>query len=553
VATAGSVFSPPWAATAGMAAKTSMTPEEQLDDLQRRFQLLEGERKATYETAKLNIQQNKEIITQMKEENKNLRNQIGTIRNEKPQSREKELDMKQLEVQGLQRKLDTMKNENIKKKAHLDTLEIKLGELSEGAKLHSSEASPEMRQIRVVENRLDKAMIKYNEAMSIRKTYEAIVKRLKEERIGFDNQLAGIERTLKAKERDYEELLLLSHDAYHAKEMAQAELHRFEQGVMEERNQRDREVQEKKSLVEQRVTMNKRLEQREKKLREKEEFEKTSEQKLKEASATSDLTAGISSDYANEERQKLMDYEEAMHAIKEATGVSDVNEVIQKFLTQEETQANLKALQKENQAVIDRLTEERRRLRLQVEELKFSSGGNVGRRQAIDDFETHLAEATEKFDRNKGKFERMAKMLIDMKAGIDHLEEKLQPIKLEGDAPLEMSDENVDEILQRCDIRIQRLISFTAPHLDDQNERKRMMDEERYEEKMMARSQTDARIKLNDKEEEADDDDDDFEEEMDEDVSNRKTVKYNSEQIMERQLTKNRRKAKAKKKEATPA
>merc|ERR1711933_99879 len=134
-----------------------------------------------------------------------------------------------------------------------------------------------------------------------RKTYEAIVKRMKEERAGFDNQLGAIERTLKAKERDYEELLLLSHDAYHAKEMAQAELHRFEQGVMEERNQRDREVQEKKMLVEQRVTMNKRLEQREKKLREKEEQEKSSEQKLKEASATSDLTAGISSDYANEE------------------------------------------------------------------------------------------------------------------------------------------------------------------------------------------------------------------------------------------------------------
>ena len=72
-------------------AKNAMTPEEQLEDLQRRFQLLEGdsssqlrefefehervsafcmlcaldacrfqERKATYETAKLNIQQNKD-------------------------------------------------------------------------------------------------------------------------------------------------------------------------------------------------------------------------------------------------------------------------------------------------------------------------------------------------------------------------------------------------------------------------------------------------------------------------------------------------------------
>lgn len=35
----------------------------------------------------------------------------------------------------------------------------------------------------MLENRLDKAMIKYNEAQSIRKTYEQIVKRLKVDEI----------------------------------------------------------------------------------------------------------------------------------------------------------------------------------------------------------------------------------------------------------------------------------------------------------------------------------------------------------------------------------
>merc|ERR1712187_766342 len=146
-------------------------------------------------------------------------------------------------------------------------------------------------------------------------------------------------------------------------------------------------------------------------------------------SGASDLTANASHDYAHEEAQKLKDYDEAWYAIKDATGVTEVNEVIQKFLTQEDTQKNLNNLTKENQSTIDRLNEERRQLRMKVEELKFSSGGNVGRRQAIDDFETHLAEATEKMDRNKGKFERMAKIRTDMKAGIDHLGEKLMPIK----------------------------------------------------------------------------------------------------------------------------
>merc|ERR1719473_1843729 len=165
-------------------------------------------------------------------------------------------------------------------------------------------------------------------------------------------------------------------------------------------------------------------------------------------SSNVDMSAGMTNDFAQEEKLKIADYEEAFHRIKESTGVSDVNEVIQKFLTQEDTHKNLTGLTRENQARIDQLMEERRKLRLQVEELKFSSGGNVGRRQVIDDFETHLTEATEKYERNRGKFERIAKMLINMKAGIGHLAEKLTIIQLEGgEEKLEMSDETVDEVL----------------------------------------------------------------------------------------------------------
>ena len=35
-------------------------------------------------------------------------------------------------------------------------------------------------------------MIKYNEVQSIRRMYERIVKRLNQERVGYDNQLAAI-------------------------------------------------------------------------------------------------------------------------------------------------------------------------------------------------------------------------------------------------------------------------------------------------------------------------------------------------------------------------
>jgi hypothetical protein len=56
-----------------------------------------------------------------------------------------------------------------------------------------------------------------------------------------DNQLGAIEATLNAKEHDYEELLLMSHDAAHAKDVAKADLSRLTALINEERKARDKE------------------------------------------------------------------------------------------------------------------------------------------------------------------------------------------------------------------------------------------------------------------------------------------------------------------------
>merc|ERR1712100_465905 len=105
------------------------------------------------------------------------------------------------------------------------------------------------------------------------------------------------------------------------------------------------------------------------------------------------------------------------------------------------------------------------------------------------------------------------------------------------------------EVLQQCELKLSKLMSRTREH-DDGGGRVQV-DDEKYEEKLLAKSASDVRVKLTDEGQDGDDDDDDFEEEMDEDVWNRKHVKYNSEQIMEKQQTRNRKKTKGKKKDAT--
>ena len=57
-----------------------------------------------------------------------------------------------------------------------------------------------------METQLDKTMLSHNEALRIRKSYEAIQVRLTEERTGYEHQLAMIENSLKEKQFDVDAL-----------------------------------------------------------------------------------------------------------------------------------------------------------------------------------------------------------------------------------------------------------------------------------------------------------------------------------------------------------
>jgi len=201
-----------------------MTPDEELADLQKKYQLLEGDRKSYYETSQWTIKQNRETIAAAKRENKELRAQLATSHAGKASKAEEvqkggELEKLHQYVKELRKRYDEIHLATNKKQHALNnTLDV-IKDLERDSVRATNEDSPMMRHIRMLENRLDKALIKYNEAQSIRRTYDQIVKRLREERIGFDNQLAALERTLKAKEHDLEELILMSHDANHAKEL----------------------------------------------------------------------------------------------------------------------------------------------------------------------------------------------------------------------------------------------------------------------------------------------------------------------------------------------
>ena len=68
---------------------------------------------------------------------------------------------------------------------------------------------------------------------------------MQEERIGYDKALESLEEAIKAKEVDLSELLLLSHDAYHAKDLAGKDLATYETHLQKMRDNRVKQLSEK--------------------------------------------------------------------------------------------------------------------------------------------------------------------------------------------------------------------------------------------------------------------------------------------------------------------
>lgn len=444
------------------------------------FFAAEVDRKSNIDLLEASKQTNKTFIRQLKNDNRDLRKQLADVKRVGTGSAagnqvltapggsalgevNEELSQALLQLNKARKLHDEMRHRVQSQTSLLEELKDEVKDLELESKKPSLEDTPETRKIRMLENRLDKAMIKYNEAQSIRKTYEQIVKRLKEERIGFDNQLAAIERALGAKEHDYEELVLLSADATHAREMILQELEKARGQYEDERRQREKELREKQQYVKIRLEMSNRLDKRERHKsdvisKESGDLSTEEEKHLKASLAMTVMQQGMAVEEKKEHRSKIDIFESAFRKIKEATGVSDVNEVIQKITSQESTTDNLINLSKENQTRFETLQAEHTRLKARVEELKYSGSGGGHRRKMVDDHEQNLVLANAKLERAKLKYERLAKVLIAVKAGVEHLVDKLESIR-DDDQVVIVTDDTIVDALQECEMTFMRVLN----------------------------------------------------------------------------------------------
>ena len=312
----------------------------------------------------------------------------------------------------------------------LRELELDATKLAEGD-------TPVTQRIRSLEQKLAASAERLEEVLLQRRTYEQVAKRLREERTGLQPQLHSLERSLAAKTRDLEELIRLAHDAAHDKDSAKAELLQVEERLAVDRQQREKTLSDRQALwrVKQDMAASAAA-QREAAAAaaaaHAEEGEPESRWNLIASSTLGDLSRRASDEDGG------MTLDEALRKIKEVTGVSEVDDVIRKFSSQQETTRNLQVMTQEAQARIDGLTARIEATKVALEQHKYSAANAAAApaaaaaastRRVLDELEAQLAEANARYERLQQRQERVARLLVSIRAGSDHLAERLDSVR----------------------------------------------------------------------------------------------------------------------------
>ncbi|XP_027944540.1 coiled-coil domain-containing protein 151 isoform X2 [Eumetopias jubatus] len=358
------------------ARKGKSAVHTQVAELQRKIQLLEGDRKAFYESTQWNIKKNQETINQLHEETRVLQVQLTDL------------------LQALEH-LDHRLSEKVKQ---LDVLRHQVG---------------------VRQKWLDELQLRYSlRDLEMAEAQNGNTEVAKEESLHLENRLDFMEAEVVRAKRELEELQVVNQEALNARDIAKNQLQYLEETVFRERKKRERYITECKKRAEERKLQNERMErktQREHML-------------LQSDDSTQDSLC------AKEElrrRWSMYQTEMLFGKVKDATGVAETHAVVRRFLAQGDTFTHLETLKSGNEQSLLRLRQEKQRLQRELEDLKYSGEATIVSQQKLQaELQERLKAEEQRRTEAQDQLERARRAIQMTKEGLEHLAGKLNHITL---------------------------------------------------------------------------------------------------------------------------
>ncbi|XP_046494004.1 outer dynein arm-docking complex subunit 3 isoform X5 [Equus quagga] len=387
----------------------------QVAELQRKIQLLEGDRKAFYESTQWNMKKNQETINQLRDEIRVLQLQLTDLL--------QALEYLDHRVSEKVKQLNALRHQVGLRQKWLEELQLQhsLREL-EMAEMQDSNTEV-AKTMRNLENRLEKARMKAEEAEHITSVYLQLKAYLQEESLHLENRLDSVEAEVVRTKHEVEELQVVNQEALNARDIAKNQLQSLEETVFRERRKRERNLTECKKRAEEKKLQNERMErksQREHVL-------------LQSEDVTHDSLHVKQQELL--QRWNMYQMEVLFGKVKDATGVAETHAVVRRFLAQGETFTQLETLKSENEQTLMRLKQEKQRLQRELEDLKYSGEATlVSEQKLLAELQGRLQAEEQRRTEAREQLERALRAMQTTKEGLEHLAGKLHQVSVAGPA-----------------------------------------------------------------------------------------------------------------------
>jgi hypothetical protein len=298
------------------------------------------------------------------------------------------------------------------------------------------------KQIRILENRLEKALIKFNEAIAHNKDLRHDIDDLRRERVVFENVYRKMERELQDRKRQMAEIIELSNQSYEQRDSYQMEVAAIEQANRKEQEEFEEQMMELGRMLDS-------------ELRLPDPSGNTSTHGARGGTARQQAEGAAASKYGKTlekgdvlaSMERVQNFEEAFNKIKAATGIADVEHLVRNFIKNEDHNFSLFNYVNEQNNEIEKLEEQIQVLREEERKYAQESGEDAHQhKQILKELESKLTSTESMAEKYEIRSQDLQRSVESLKRGIHSIYEKLD-IEEDGLGEPNVTESNMTHFL----------------------------------------------------------------------------------------------------------
>lgn len=468
-------------------SSTIVDPRQtELLQLQKEYRHMEINRRAYADESQAVLRKQQGTIDKLRKDNDSLKADIATIMRgtNKVMSLDQQEALSQLNEQGdkfVQQIEFEQKNIIILEEQIAIMREKALQQRKTMGGVNASKENHAMivKQIRILENRLDKSLIKFNESIKQNKTLRDEIDNLRRERVVFENIYRKMERDLQEKKKQMAEIIEMSNQSYEQRDTFQMEIAAIEQANRKEIEEFEEQMLTLGKLLDNELQLpapgmstamltgtgnhnnngtGKAPTSSHASLPSLPRLENSSHQSKNGNSIRQSKSAGgmfghnhggnmssstsiasngdmasiTSPSHTNQGggnnnfdidyRERAQNFEEAFNKIKAATGIHDIDELVKTFIQNEEHNFSLFNYVNEQNNEVEKLEEAITALR--EEEMKYAqeSGNDVNQhKEILKDLEMKLLTTDNMAEKYELRCQDLTRIIESLKRGLQHV------------------------------------------------------------------------------------------------------------------------------------